>query len=637
MKYGGLDKAHVERAWDAALRLWGVRMGKPELLPGEGAQMGTFAWFGFPPRVHIDPALIRHLGAESQLETVFAHEIGHHVLAPATRIDSLKIKHQMARALAVSGVMQVEPSAAKLANIWADLLINTRIHAMQSARLDVARRYAADPATISDPGIVRLWRILRNDAGDPLMWVYLRSSEILWRLPADSLCTPGPPVAKQPHVPSPEPVKNPTPTTHADAALKAKQREIAEASAEVARLSAELTAAAIAHPEVDAESIATLARVFAHDPIGGALPFGLITAPYIAAAERTHEDKRRRFGEAGSSKTPQIGPGCAEDSAAPTTAEMTRVLGDRRMWEPAHAPKGVHLPTVGPAASGVEPRSGSLGQGLGLAATVGLYGQAEADTVAAAWYRAQAAPHVRPWSTRRRSRPVAELPGPLEQWDAGQDLADLDWAGTLQTSPVIVPGVTTKRRAYLDDEPEPGKSSITLDLYIDSSGSMPHPRTGSPAVLAGAILCLSILKGGGKVRVTSFSGPGDVAGQANFLGKSEPVLKDLLTFYGRGTSFPLDLYGERYRGLKAPVGAEARHVVVLSDDGLTSMFGAGNEQYSAVAATVREVLTTGTLVLLDRGKSVAEPAARAGYDVIYLESMDDAPVACTKLAAVLRG
>jgi hypothetical protein len=406
---------------------------------------------------------------------------------------------------------------------------------------------------------------------------------------------------------------------------------------DVALLRAPLSAAAVAHPDVDAASIATLARIFAHDPVAGALPFGLIMAPYVAIAESVEAEKSRRFGKAGAGKSPGIGLGCAEDSPAPTSAEMTRVLGDRRMWEPARVPEGVHLPVVASPTAESEPSAGSLGQGLGLAETVDLYDQADADTVTAAWYRAQAAPHVRSWSTRRSLRPVAELPGPLEQWDAGEDLADLDWAGTLQASPVIVPGVTTKRRAYLDDEPEPGKGSITLDLYIDSSGSMPDPRKGSAAVLAGAILCLSILKGGGKVRVTSFSGPGDVAGQPGYLGKSEPILKDLLFFFGRGTSFPLDLYGDRYRGLKAPHSAEARHVVVLSDDGLSSMFGAGNEQYSTVAATVRGVLSTGTLMLLDPRKSVAEAAARAGYDVIYLESMDDAPAACARLAEVLRG
>jgi hypothetical protein len=197
--------------------------------------------------------------------------------------------------------------------------------------------------------------------------------------------------------------------------------------------------------------------------------------------------------------------------------------------------------------------------------------------------------------------------------------------------------VTTKRRAWIDDEPVVGVASITLDLYVDSSGSMPSPRAGSPAVLAGAILCLSILKGGGTVRVTSFSGPGQVAGHGEYSTSADLVLADLLHFFGGGTSFPLDLYDDRYRGLAAPRGDSARHVVVLSDDGLSSMFGAGNAAYVDVAERVRGVLTTGTLVLLDHRHSVEDSAAHAGYSVIYLDSMDDAPAACTELSEVLRG
>ena len=632
----GLDSADVERAWTAALDLWGVRLRSPELWPGKGEAIGSFAWFGFPPRVHIDPIMVAELAIGAELETVFAHEIGHHVLAPATRIDSLKIRHQMARALAATGIGDLDTKAAELANLWSDLLVNTRIHSLQSARLGADRRFAQEPAA-AEPGIVRIWRALRHDGGSPLMWVYLRASEILWRLPSDSLCSAEPPqvaVKAAPAMPGPAN----SPAVGLDRA-ELRRREFKDAQASVAQLSQALLAAAVAHPHMDAASIATLARVFAHDPVGGALPFGLIASPYLSANGGRKRGGGRQ-GPRGEGEPPALGgpdplggSGCSDVSEAPTGAEIGRVLADRRMWEAPELPDAV----AGNTPIAVGTASDAVGQGLGLAQTVGLYPTVNSDVVAVAWYRAQAAAHVRPWSTRSHARTAHELPGPLEQWETGEDLADLDWAGTLQASPVVVPGLTTKRRSRLEDEPEPGKASIALDLYIDSSGSMPSPRTGSPAVLAGAILCLSILKGGGTVRVTSFSGPGQVAGQSNFSGKSETVLAGLLHYFGGSTSFPLDRYGERYRGLRAPTAMDARHVVALSDDGLSSMFGAGNEQYSDVAEQVRRVLTTGTLILLDRRKTVAEPAERAGYHVIYLESMDDAPAACAALAEVLRG
>jgi hypothetical protein len=75
-----------------------------------------------------------------------------------------------------------------------------------------------------------------------------------------------------------------------------------------------------------------------------------------------------------------------------------------------------------------------------------------------------------------------------------------------------------------------------------------------------------------------------------------------------------------------------RHVVVLSDEGLMSMFGAGQPQFADVAARVRRGLDTATLILQDRSRSVAGPAATAGYDVEYIERMTDAPAACARLA-----
>ena len=61
------------------------------------------------------------------------------------------------------------------------------------------------------------------------------------------------------------------------------------------------------------------------------------------------------------------------------------------------------------------------------------------------------------------------------------------------------------------------------------------------------------------------------------------------------------------------------------------------EIIAQVAAQVRPKLTTATLVLLDSSRVVAPLADRAGYDVAYLPSMDDAPAVCARLAEVIHG
>jgi hypothetical protein len=127
-----------------------------------------------------------------------------------------------------------------------------------------------------------------------------------------------------------------------------------------------------------------------------------------------------------------------------------------------------------------------------------------------------------------------------------------------------------------------------------------------------------------------------VAGDSAFTRDRLEIMRQLTTFFCGGTSFPLDLLADRY-----PPGErdrdELRHLVVLSDDGLASLFGAGQEEYAGVAAAVRRRLDTATLLVQDRSRSVAGPAAEAGYAVDYLDTMSDAPAVCTRLAAHIAG
>jgi hypothetical protein len=145
-----------------------------------------------------------------------------------------------------------------------------------------------------------------------------------------------------------------------------------------------------------------------------------------------------------------------------------------------------------------------------------------------------------------------------------------------------------------------------------------------------------VLRGGGRVRVTSFAGPGQVAGGERFTRDRAEALRDLTFYFGGGTTFPLDVYGGRYRDTHGDRGAHGtvarRHVVVLSDDGLHSMFGEGQQQYATTAREVRRVLDSGTLIVEDPRHQMQKPAAAAGYDVEYIDSMDDAPAACARLA-----
>ncbi|WP_120494162.1 VWA domain-containing protein [Microbacterium phyllosphaerae] len=605
-------------AWERALALWRVRLDDPAIRPGAAEAHGAPAWFSFPPSVTVDPRYLADRGLADELWSMFAHEIGHHVLAPSTRIDSLKIDHQMARAISVASPRAIPgDSARRLSNLWSDLLVNTRL-----AQLQRAEPGRAVTAT-RDLGIVRLGRALYPappGSVDRLWWVYCRAYELLWQIPAGTLCALEPPArpvrtfAETTFVPLSE-----IPEKHRE-----KERLLREARAESERVAAELAGATATNPGVDASLIADAVRSFSTDPVSGAALFGVIAAPYLAEEALAGGGRR--------------GGGCGIDDAPATADELGRILADQRLRSdlPPHPGTVVDAHDAEEPADPAKDRTKKDGQRLTIARTLALYRESGEDAVLAAWYRNEAAAWVRPYTRPAPSTPTGGIPGPVELWEVGDALADLDWPLTLRSGTVI-PGVTTRRRSELDDEPIARETSLELDLYIDSSGSMTHPRNGSPAVLAGTILALSILRGGGRVRVTSFSGTGEVAGMPRFGRDPAEIIAAISLFFGRSTSFPLDLYAARYAGLPPAGDDEQRHVVVLSDDGLVSMFGVGNEPYEGVARTVREVLTTGTLVLMDRRHQVAQLAERAGYDVVYLQTMADAPAACAALAEALHG
>lgn len=563
-------------AWAEAEALWGVRLHDPKDARGGP----SFAWFSFPPEVTVDHRQVRRLGIEPHLVSVYAHEIGHHVLSPGTRLDNLKIRHQLARAIAASGAGSIPhpgEQAGMLANLWSDLLVNTRV-----AELQRRRRPAAEP------DMTTLWRALSAEpTTDPLWWVVLRTYELLWKLPDGALCPAAPP-----------PVRTGT-----------WDRPPAGPEAESARIQRELDGALTLEPALDAALLARTVRTFAADPVSGALRAGMVLAPYLRAS-----------GGGGASR-----PCGGEAGAAPASpADLDAVLGDPRLAEPP-----VH-PALDRAAAESELDHDARGQGYGLAATLGLYRGSDPASVVAAWYTAEARRWIRPLTQPAADPPAGdEIPGPAVEWELGDELADLDWPTTLGRSPQVVPGVTTRRRTTLPDPGPVGVEPVELELYVDSSGSMRDPRLESPAVLAGCILLLSVLRGGGSVRVTSFSGAGQVAGGERFGRDRAAVVADLTTYFGGGTTFPLDLMRRRVRG---PGRGARRHLVVLSDDGLQSMFGTGQPGLEDVAAAARADFATATLVLVDQRRSVADAAAAAGYAVAYVEAMTDAPRVCTALA-----
>lgn len=162
-----------QQAWPAALAVWSrfTRL-RPPLLCLSGQEAGShglqdsFAMIRLQDQaVVINLAEICTLQLQDYAVEILAHEIGHHVLAPANLTDHARCLARMRAALPT-----LERFAPMVANLYTDLLINN--HLQRSADLRMADIY----------------RQLLPQGNESQVWnLYLRMYELLWRLRPGSL------------------------------------------------------------------------------------------------------------------------------------------------------------------------------------------------------------------------------------------------------------------------------------------------------------------------------------------------------------------------------------------------------------------------------------------------------------------
>ncbi|MGX9771951.1 VWA domain-containing protein [Janthinobacterium aestuarii] len=218
--------------------------------------------------------------------------------------------------------------------------------------------------------------------------------------------------------------------------------------------------------------------------------------------------------------------------------------------------------------------------------------------IAIRYYRERALPHLVAFP----SRPAPESQEPqmegLEPWEIGDPLEDIDWLQSVMQSPRPVPGVTTVRRVY---GREPARAidavPVDLDMYVDSSGSMPNPQAHTSFLtLAGAVIALSALRAGAKVQVTLWSGKNEVMQTPGFVRDEDMILGVLTEFFGGGTCFPIHRLRQTYTAKRE----RPAHILMISDDGITTMFDKdelGNSGWDISAKALAQGGAGGTMAL----------------------------------------
>ena len=127
-----------------------------------------------------------------------------------------------------------------------------------------------------------------------------------------------------------------------------------------------------------------------------------------------------------------------------------------------------------------------------------------------------------------------------QKWQPSMGAEKLDVDYSVQLGGRLIPGVTTYMWSTRKREISGGLEEVipNLDIYIDSSGSMPNPvEQLSLPVLAGFVAAKKAHRKGAKLRATNFSGANQFQTQ-EWTRELDLVYRNLVTYFGGGTEFP---------------------------------------------------------------------------------------------------
>jgi hypothetical protein len=405
-----------------------------------------------------------------------------------------------------AGLPTREQFAPFIANLYTDLLINDRLQRIASLRMADVYRKLAAPA----PG--RLWTL------------YMRIYELLWSLPRGELAT----------------------------------------GASDQRL------------EYDAQLGARLIRSYAKDWLEGAGKFAVLCLAYLLEdTGKDPESLRASWQDTKNAGQGGVPDGLteiddSEQSGAIHPAEDPDLSGvecDNAAEQEQAGAEGKAKATKRTGVKSMKKYRGPLEYGDVLRAT-GL--ELDQRELTARYYRERALPHLIRFPVRTVPQATDPLPEGLDVWDIDSPLEEIDWLGTVQSGPYVIPGVTTRRRLS-GASPGTTPETVPVDFYlgVDCSGSMGDPAQHlSYPVLAGAIITLSALRAGSRVMVALSGEPGKTITTDGFVRDERAILKILTSYLGAGTSFGIHRLDETFR--TRPATARPAHILIVSDNDIFS-------------------------------------------------------------------
>ena len=255
--------------------------------------------------------------------------------------------------------------------------------------------------------------------------------------------------------------------------------------------------------------------------------------------------------------------------------------------------------------------------------------------IAARFYRERAIPHLIPFPFRITKQSTDPLPEGLDTWEESSPLEQIDWWATFMGGATVIPGVTTRER-IMGTSPGMEPERIPLDLYlgVDCSGSMRDPALNmSYPILAGAIMVLSALRAGARVKVVLSGEPGKSISTDGFLRDGKECLNLMTNYLGTGYAFGIHRLSETF-GPQFSMPRPA-HVLVISDSDMFAMLnekGSGRLGWDVAREAVKHCgggatfvlqISGGMAALQDSSKYRFNEMQAAGWNVHLVDSLEE--------------
>jgi hypothetical protein len=228
--------------------------------------------------------------------------------------------------------------------------------------------------------------------------------------------------------------------------------------------------------------------------------------------------------------------------------------------------------------------------------------------------------------------PEPFLPTTLEEWEWGDSPRAIDWtASVLASGPLAA--VRPLRRDQLPDEPAPtGQDFPAVEIYLDTSGSMPDPSTKLNAMtLAAQILAASALRKRGVVRgIVYSSGPPLVS---KWMYDEETARRFLLHYVGGGTDYPFGILRK-----SAEERNDVIRVIVSDSDFLMNVRQPGAMEKVMYGAEHSRALVAFLAVDAKSAREALAPALRVPrFRLALVQGFDRFAEAAADLARALLG